>query len=96
MSIEPGDVLVACTDGITDGVGDKGQGLREDGVAGIVRQNPNAGAANMSKHIIEAAERCRSSLPAIDDETVVVVRFLDSASKEPFCRHAEEVAMAAA
>ena len=96
VSIEAGDVLIACTDGITDGAGNEGRGLREDGVAGIVRDNPSAGAAKMSKHIMEAAERFRASLPAIDDETVVVVRVLNAASQEPFRRHAEELAMAGA
>jgi serine phosphatase RsbU (regulator of sigma subunit) len=96
MSIEAGDVLVACTDGITDGAGDKGHGLHEDGVAGIIWGNPSAGAAKMSKQVIEAAARFRASLPAIDDETVVVVRVLNAASEEPFCRHADELAMTAA
>jgi serine phosphatase RsbU (regulator of sigma subunit) len=96
MSIEAGDLLIACTDGITDGAGNDVRGLREDGVAGIVRDNPSAGAAKMSKHIIEAAERFRASLPAIDDETVVVVRVLNAASKGPSRRHAEELVMTAA
>jgi phosphoserine phosphatase RsbU/P len=96
MPIEAGDVLVTCTDGITDAAGANGQQFCEDGVAGVVRDNSNAEAAEMGKYIMEAAARIRAGLPPIDDETVVVVRVLSAASKEPFCRAAEELSMAAA
>jgi hypothetical protein len=96
ISIEAGEILVACTDGITDAVGVDGRHLCEDGVVDVVRQNSNAKAAEMGKRIMEAAERIRASRPPTDDETVVIVRVLSAASKEPFYRHEEELAMAAA
>jgi serine phosphatase RsbU (regulator of sigma subunit) len=96
MSIEAGDVLVACTDGITDAAGASGQQFCEEGVAGVVRDNSNAEAAEMGNQIMEAAARIRAGFPPVDDETVVVVRVLSAASKEPFCRQAEELTMAAA
>ena len=96
MSIEAGDVLVACTDGITDAVGGNGRHFCEHGVVGVVRNHSNAEAAEVGKHIMEAAERIRAGLPPVDDETVVIVRVLGAASKEPFCRYAEELTMAAA
>jgi sigma-B regulation protein RsbU (phosphoserine phosphatase) len=96
VSIDPGDVLIACTDGITEAAGLDGQPFGEEGVARVVRENSNAGAEELSILVSQTVQRFRAGIPQVDDQTVVTMRLLETtANGEVFRKEAEELAMAA-
>ncbi len=96
ISLEPGDVIVAFTDGITEAADPHGHEFREEGVLRILEQHPRAGAVELSGRILEAVDSFRTRSASTDDRTVAVVRVIAASAKEPFDRHAEELAFAAA
>jgi phosphoserine phosphatase RsbU/P len=96
IPVEPGDVLVAFTDGITESTGPDGCEFCEDGVIRVLQEYENRGAAELANRIREASERFRSGSPAEDDQTVAVARLLDPAANQRLLRRAEDLAMAAA
>jgi phosphoserine phosphatase RsbU/P len=96
IPVEPGDVLVAFSDGITESREPDGSEFCEDGVIRILEAYPNRGAAELANRIREAAEQFRNGSPAEDDQTVVVARLVDAAANGRLLRRAEELAMAAA
>ncbi|HLI86822.1 MAG TPA: PP2C family protein-serine/threonine phosphatase [Bryobacteraceae bacterium] len=96
LRAEPGDLVAAFSDGVSEAVGPRGDEFREDGVLRIVRQHTEAPAAQLCATILEAAGQFAGSDPA-DDQTVAIVRFRDSAARNPQLRKdAAELAVAAA
>lgn len=85
LSMEPGDTLVAFTEGIT-----------EAAVLRALEEYPDADARELSGCILEAVETVPQSSPAADDRTVVVVRLVDRSAVRPVTAHSEELACAAA
>jgi phosphoserine phosphatase RsbU/P len=96
VPVEPGDVLVAFTDGITEAADGNGEEFREEGVLRILRHYPKAGAVELSGRIMDAVDDFRTRTAHADDRTVAVVRMIAAAEKEPFRRQAEEFELAAA
>jgi sigma-B regulation protein RsbU (phosphoserine phosphatase) len=94
--LEPGDVLVALTDGITDAADPRGNEFREEGVLRILEQHPDAGAVELSGRIMEAVDSFRPRSASADDRTVAVVRMIAAAAKGPLIRRAKDLAFAAA
>jgi phosphoserine phosphatase RsbU/P len=74
ISIRPGDVLVALTDGITDAVDAAGRVIDEQIILNAVRAHPDDSSADLTGHIIRAVDRFSRGTEASDDRTVVVVR----------------------
>jgi len=95
IPLEPGDTLVAFTDGITEATDMAGREFREQGVRRVLEQYPEASARELSSRILEAVEAFRQCAHAADDRTVVVVRLLNAAA-HPSVNRAEELAVAAA
>lgn len=80
VRLEPGDLLVAFTDGITEALDTGGRELRDTGVLEIVRRWPDARACDLVGEIMQAA----GWLPAYsmpDDRTVIVVRYTAAAER---------------
>jgi sigma-B regulation protein RsbU (phosphoserine phosphatase) len=96
IPLEPGDTLVAFTDGITEATDSGGREFREHGVRGVLEAYPDASARELSQRILEAVAEFRQKSETTDDRTVVVVRLLDATVVRPVAEHAEELAVAAA
>lgn len=64
MTIEPGDILVAATDGLNS--------LTDEEIAGIVTAHAGSGAADVADALLDAVTAM--NLPKQDNTTVVVIR----------------------
>lgn len=93
---EPGDTLIAFTDGVTEGAGTDGEPFREQDVVRVLQQYPHAHAAELSARIMDASEEFRRGRPISDDRTVLVVRWLDSGARSHDLEDVAELEMAAA
>jgi serine phosphatase RsbU (regulator of sigma subunit) len=72
--LDPGDTLVAVTDGITEATDLGGTAFDRAVLAGM-RDLAHGSARDLAEHIIQAAQRCSGDAMAPpDDQTVVVVR----------------------
>jgi serine phosphatase RsbU (regulator of sigma subunit) len=76
LPFEPGDMLVAVTDGITEATDSEGRVLDEGVVLEAVRNHPGASSSDLTAHIARAIDAFTGGAPPQDDRTVVVVRFL--------------------
>jgi sigma-B regulation protein RsbU (phosphoserine phosphatase) len=87
LPLEPGDLLIAYTDGITDARNAEGREFGERGLLEVVERNPDARAGDLAGEIMEAVDSYASyAVPAepADDRTVVVVRFKGAAEDSVF------------
>ena len=96
MELDPGDVLVSFTDGVTDAADPDGRELREAGVLRVLRDHPDAPAADLAGRILEAADRFTGDTAQADDRTVAVVRFTGAVEDRTFDESAAEPVFAAA
>ena len=76
IPLEPGDVLVAVTDGITDAADSDGHMLDEDAILQVVRDHPEGSSSDLAGYIIREVDAFTGGALPADDRTVVVVRFL--------------------
>lgn len=87
VTLEPGDVVVMYTDGITDAVGpsaadapqdadgpDPGAMFGEDALREVLRRHRHLPAAGIKEAILAAVAAHTAGVPQIDDITLVVVR----------------------
>jgi serine phosphatase RsbU (regulator of sigma subunit) len=74
VSVEPGDVLVVFTDGVSDACDSNGSELSESGLIDIVRKYPGAPASDLVGRVMEKLEGY--SAGDIDDRTLVIARFM--------------------
>jgi serine phosphatase RsbU (regulator of sigma subunit) len=76
--LEPGDVLVLYSDGITEagrtGEGSEMEFFEEERLAAVVRENRSAPAAGLLEAVLRAVGDFRGAEPQGDDVTLVVVR----------------------
>ncbi|MBN1203256.1 MAG: SpoIIE family protein phosphatase [Anaerolineae bacterium] len=73
--LEPGDVLVYYTDGLTEAENTKKEPFDEQRLIDVVRANAARPAAEILKQIIEAVVAFMGAAPPFDDTTLVVVRY---------------------
>jgi sigma-B regulation protein RsbU (phosphoserine phosphatase) len=73
-SLEPGDLLVMCTDGILERRAPDGTFFGEERLRDLVRVRRADGASEIMEAIFEAAESFGAGRAWEDDATVVVVR----------------------
>ncbi len=76
LSLIPGDILVAVTDGVSEAVDSNNPESYEELVLDAVRRHPNAGSSELVEDILRGVENLRSETTPADDRTVVVVRAL--------------------
>ncbi|MBM3477537.1 MAG: serine/threonine-protein phosphatase [Armatimonadetes bacterium] len=74
-TLREGDVLICCTDGLTDALSGDWEAFGTEGVAAAARSAPGADAGTLAGTIVAAADRHRKT-PASDDVTILVVRRL--------------------
>ncbi len=96
VPLDPGDILVAFTDGVTNVSGPNGQEFREEGLIQVVGDFPNAGARELASRIMEASEEFCGHGSHADDRTVLAVRMLDIAARLTTEQEAAQMALAAA
>jgi stage II sporulation SpoE-like protein len=74
--LEPGDILVMCTDGILERRGPGGEFFEKERLSALVRQGDGDGARDLLDRIFATAFQWGEGRPWEDDATVVVVRRL--------------------
>jgi sigma-B regulation protein RsbU (phosphoserine phosphatase) len=74
VTIEPGDVLVAFTDGISEAMNPADEEWGDDRLIDAVRSNLAATARDLIVHIVRAADTFVAGAPQHDDMTAIVVR----------------------
>ena len=77
VPLEPGDILVAVTDGITEASDAEGHILDEGVILAAVKDHPDAPSIELAGYIIAAVDTFLRGRQPDDDRTVVVVRFND-------------------
>jgi len=94
LPLEPGDLLIAHTDGVVDAGDSDGGAFGEKGILRIVQRHPGARACDLAREILEATDRhaCRGRQ---DDRTVVVVRLQGDAAGHGEFKAVEEPVLAA-
>ncbi len=79
-SLEPGEVIVLYTDGITEAVGPSAEEddpeamFGEDPLAEVVRRNAHLPAVGIKEAILDAVREHTAGVPQSDDITLVVIR----------------------
>ncbi|HUA62912.1 MAG TPA: PP2C family protein-serine/threonine phosphatase [Verrucomicrobiae bacterium] len=97
LPLEPRDLLIVPSDGVTDARSSDGREFREAGVLNVVEQFPDVRSAGLTREILEAVERHAGRQLQSDDRTVVVVRFKGAlAQTEAVEEEEESLALAAA
>jgi phosphoserine phosphatase RsbU/P len=72
--IEPGDLLILYTDGISEARGQSGEQLGLDGLLSIAETLPTESAAAAGEALLGAVARYRGAAPPADDETVMALQ----------------------
>jgi sigma-B regulation protein RsbU (phosphoserine phosphatase) len=75
VQLEPGDVLVFYTDGLTEAENIKGEPYGEDRLVEVVTLAANSTAAEILQRIIASVVKFMGNAPPFDDTTLVVVRY---------------------
>jgi serine phosphatase RsbU (regulator of sigma subunit) len=75
VRMEPGDLLVLYTDGITESTDDSGEQLGLEGLLAMARQSPVHSPGATGTALLAAVEAFRGDTAAADDETMVVLQF---------------------
>jgi phosphoserine phosphatase RsbU/P len=96
ISIEPGDVFVAFTDGITDTVDPEGNELGQQGLIRILKDCAHARASDIASRIVAEVDRFSDYQKPMDDRTTVVIRFGKRESQGISIEQSRELAFAAA
>jgi sigma-B regulation protein RsbU (phosphoserine phosphatase) len=74
IKLEPGDILLLYTDGITEATDHQGILWGEDRLADIIRQNADSSAERLIQKIVMALKDYTNGSPLDDDVTLVISR----------------------
>ena len=74
ITLEPGDVLVGYTDGISEAMNRADEEWGEDRLTDAIRSNRSAPARELIDRIMQAADAFVADAPQYDDMTTIVVR----------------------
>ena len=74
VRLEPGDILLLYTDGITEAINQQGTLWGEDRLADIIRQNANSSAEQLIQKILQALKDHTDGSPLADDVTLMISR----------------------
>lgn len=72
VSLEPGDILLLYTDGITEATNHQGVFWNEDNLANIISQNANSSAEQLIQKILQALKDHTDGSPLADDVTLMI------------------------
>jgi phosphoserine phosphatase RsbU/P len=96
IGVDPGDVLVAFTDGVTEALDAQGREWSESGVLNVLRRCEYARSSELVAEILQSAGRFADPVTPADDRTAVVVRFTDATERTLHEEAAMELAFVAA
>jgi len=74
VRLDPGDILLLYTDGITEASNHQGALWGEDNMADIIRQNANSSAEQLIQKILQAMKVHTDGNPLADDVTLVITK----------------------
>ncbi|MCI0609624.1 MAG: SpoIIE family protein phosphatase [Anaerolineae bacterium] len=74
IRLEPGDILLLYTDGITEATNHQGAFWDEDRLANIVSQNANSSAEQLIQKILQALKDHTDGSPLADDVTLLIAK----------------------
>ena len=74
VKLEPGDILLLYTDGVTEAANHQGAPFSEDGLADIIRQNADSSAEQLIQKIMQALRVHTDGSPLADDVTIVICK----------------------
>jgi sigma-B regulation protein RsbU (phosphoserine phosphatase) len=74
VQLEPGDLLILYTDGVSESYDESGAQLGLERLLSIARKLPTESATAAGKALLAAVAQFRGTAPAADDETVVVLQ----------------------
>jgi sigma-B regulation protein RsbU (phosphoserine phosphatase) len=92
VAFEPGDILLACTDGITEATDRDGIALGDVALLRLVQDHTTENAQDLVLRVLDAVDRHTGGTRA-DDRTVLAVRFVDSPAPKGVRAH-EQLAFA--
>lgn len=81
--IEPGDMLLMYSDGITEAENPSGQPLEEPGLEAMVDSYPDASPAQLGAHIIKAVETYAQASRFADDLTILILKRREIVATSP-------------
>ena len=74
VQLEPGDLLLLYTDGVSESYDESGEQLGLQRLVSIARSLPTESAVAAGKELLAAVARFRGAAPPADDETVVALQ----------------------
>jgi sigma-B regulation protein RsbU (phosphoserine phosphatase) len=74
VQLEPGDLLLLYTDGVSESYDESGEQLGLERLLSIARSLPTESAVAAGKELLTAVARFRGTAPPADDETVVALQ----------------------
>ena len=74
VQLEPGDLLILYTDGVSESYDASGVQLGLERLLAIARNLPTESASAAGKGLLAAVAQFRGAVPAVDDETVVALQ----------------------
>jgi sigma-B regulation protein RsbU (phosphoserine phosphatase) len=74
IHLEPGDILLLYTDGVTEAANHDGILLSEDGLADVIRQNTDASSEQLIQKVLLALKDFTNGSPLVDDVTLMVLK----------------------
>jgi serine phosphatase RsbU (regulator of sigma subunit) len=73
LQLEPGDVLVVYSDGVTEAENPEGEMFGEERLLQVIKSNASAGVEVLKKKILEAIDRFTEGMAQTDDLTFVLI-----------------------
>ncbi len=74
LTLEPGDLIVMCSDGIAEAMNKDEQPFGEQRLAAVLMQHHDAPPQNVISATLQAAKEFTGSTPQSDDMTMVAIR----------------------
>jgi sigma-B regulation protein RsbU (phosphoserine phosphatase) len=74
VQLEPGDLLLLYTDGVSEAYDESGTQLGLEGLLSIARDLPTESALEAGRGLLAAVARFRGTAPSTDDETVLALQ----------------------
>jgi phosphoserine phosphatase RsbU/P len=83
IQLSPGDVVVLCTDAITECADGSGELLGEAGLLALLQKLSAADHPRIGERILDAVESRRGGREAADDQTLIVIELADTDPPRP-------------
>jgi len=74
VTLQPGDLVVLYTDGITESINDKSEEYGEDRLCATIKNSKSSSASELVHQILESCHTFQQDQPKFDDETLLVLR----------------------